>query len=459
MKMKLLDTYKSILAFAGCHTTPEGQIYAKMDSSGDTLELKANGKKWVLPTEDNCKKAYADDLSLFHPLNENVIKPESIDIKRLTKCLITRINFSTYTLFATLLHVASDTSTHLKLTPEQSEMCSVLKQVSTEQSTNIDNLMLLAINRKDDLYKLVHVHLKRGTTIKGARHSRTGNITFPFYEHLKDGEVCNRKVKKQEKEIIIRLYEYVFPNCGVEDEYSHGSDANTAPYLEALLRACLKVVDRITYISSIFDPFIEDKYIFDYDNAWLLPFEDLKGYESEIRTVAATQSTSDVENSTTGSPVSTVTRTANGVSAGSLIQSLSQRPMVPMQNPYAGILQQQPIGMPQPGRVAMPNVPTWAIGKPQPMAPAMQPMTYPYPQQMYQQPMYPQQVPAGYNAVQQPLPYPYPQQAQVYNGYPQQPVYQQQMPAGYNTVQQPMPYPQQPMANNNMTLANTRVSR
>ena len=459
MKMKLLDTYKSILAFAGCHTTPEGQIYAKMDSSGDTMELKANGKKWVLPTEDNCKKAYAEDLSLFHPLNENVIKPESIDIKRLTKCLITRINFSTYTLFATLLHVASDTSTHLNLTPEQSEMCSVLKQVSTEQSTSIDNLMLLAINRKDDLYKLVHVHLKRGTTIKGARHSRTGNITFPFYEHLKDGEVCNRKVKKQEKEIITRLYEYVFPNCGVEDEYSHGSDANTAPYLEALLRACLKVVDRITYVSSIFDPFIEDKYIFDYDNAWLLPFEDLKGYESEIRTVAATQSTSDVENTATGSPAPTVTRTANGVSAGSLIQSLSQRPMAPMQNPYAGILQQQPIGMvQQPGRVPMSNVPTWAIGKPQ-VAPAM-----PYPQQVpgYNVPVqypYLQQVPAGYNAIQQPLPYPYPQQAQVYNGYPQQPVYQQQIPAGYNTVQQPMPYPQQPMANNNMTLANTRVSR
>lgn len=459
MKMKLLDTYKSILAFAGCHTTPEGQIYAKMDSSGDTMELKANGKKWVLPTEDNCKRAYADDLSLFHPLNENVIKPESIDIKRLTKCLITRINFSTYTLFATLLHIASDTSTHLNLTPEQSEMCSVLKQVSTEQSTSIDNLMLLAINRKDDLYKLVHVHLKRGTTIKGARHSRTGNITFPFYEHLKDGEVCNRKVKKQEKEIITRLYEYVFPNCGVEDEYSHGSDANTAPYLEALLRACLKVVDRITYVSSIFDPFIEDKYIFDYDNAWLLPFEDLKGYESEIRTVAATQSTSDVENSTTSSPAPTVTRTANGVSAGSLIQSLSQRPMAPMQNPYAGILQQQPIGMvQQPGR-ALGNVPTWAIGKPQ-VASTMQPMAYPYPQQMYQQPMYPQQIPAGYNLpAQQPLSYPY-QQAQVYNGYPQQqPVYPQQVQAYNGYPQQPVAYPQQPTVNNNMTLANTRVSR
>ena len=139
--------------------------------------------------------------------------------------------------------------------------------------------------------------------------------------------------------------------------------------------------------------------------------------------------------------------------------------MAPMQNPYAGILQQQPIGMPQPGRVAMPNVPTWAIGKPQPMAPAMQPMPYPQMQGYNlpaQQPLpypYPQQqVPAGYNAVQQPLPYPYPQQAQVFNGYPQQPVYQQQMPAGYNTVQQPV-YPQQPMANNNMTLANTRVSR
>ena len=133
-----------------------------------------------------------------------------------------------------------------------------------------------------------------------------------------------------------------------------------------------------------------------------------------------------------------------------------------MQNPYAGILQQQPIGMvQQPGR-ALGNVPTWAIGKPQ-VAPTMQPMAYPQQVPGYNVPVqypYLQQVPAGYNAIQQPLPYPYPQQAQVYNGYPQQQsVYQQQMPAGYNTVQQPMSYPQQPMANNNMTLANTRVSR
>lgn len=443
--LKLLDTYRSILGFCGCYPEPneKEQIYVKLDSSGAKSPATMQGRKWVLPTEENCKNAYVDNLALFHPLSENIIKSESADIKRLRTCLSVRMNYALYKLICMLLEIASSPEKHTSLSPEQTEMCVALKKVTKDQLMTFSEVAYDAINRADGVFQLVHVFLSRGTTLDGKKFSRVGNISFPFYEKLKEGaEICGKKITSTESKIFIRVLEYIFPDIGKLNAYSYGSNSATAPYLDALMKSGYNVVTRILELTDTFEPFIIDSVVYDFDTRWLEVFQDLKGYEPEIRKVAVTQSSNDYAANTAShqQPARPDIKMTNaGIDATSLINLVNNRQMQPQQ----GFLQQQQpiLGLqqrPMLNQQTLKPYPDWAIGKPQ--------------QQTY---------PQVYNGYQQvPMNYGYPQ-VQAYPQVPYQPMYQNQ---GYGYAQQQswvQPQPQQGWVTQqpSFNLCNARVSR
>ena len=132
----LLDTYRSILYYSGCRVNDNEncRIFAQLDSNSGTQALTLNGgRPWVLPTQENLKTAYDNNFAIFHPLNENIIKGESADVKRLRSCLLIHINYSLYTLIVAMLHIASSPELHATISPEQTDMCVKVKKITKEQ--------------------------------------------------------------------------------------------------------------------------------------------------------------------------------------------------------------------------------------------------------------------------------------------------------------------------------------
>ena len=332
----LLDTYRSILYYSGCRVNDNEncRIFAQLDSNSGTQALTLNGgRPWVLPTQENLKTAYDNNFAIFHPLNENIIKGESADVKRLRSCLLIHINYSLYTLIVAMLHIASSPELHATISPEQTDMCVKVKKITKEQKNLFEKLAWDAINRADGIYQLVYINLSRGSTLGDKKFSRVGNVTFPFFEKLKEGvEICGKKLNQADTKAFIRMFEYVFPELDKEGKYSFGSNSTVAPYLEALLKSSYNIVERILELYNNFENVLTDPIVFEFDLKWLEVFEDLKAYEPEIRKVCVTQSSSDYADSIAAKQAPpqeqaqpNIKVTSNGIDPSSLFQSLNNR--------------------------------------------------------------------------------------------------------------------------------------
>lgn len=360
--LKLLDTYRSILRFSGCKEI-DGFIYSDIPGEVELNLLKIHDKPWVIPTDANLRDAYQKGYAVFHPLNENIVKGESSDIKKLKNCINVHLNIVLFTLLESLLNIVADSKLHKKLNPEQSELCVILKKVKESQILEFKKT-ILAGTAKPEMNGIVYISLKRGGTLNGKRYARTGNVSFPFYEKLKEGtpfnlqeimddgtvkSVPNKEFSPADTDLLVKLLEYVFPEIETLNSYSFGSNANTAPYLEALLKAAYNVIYRVMDVHAIFEDFVPNPELYEFDLDWLEPFKNLNEYEKEIRTVQVTQTSNDSitdgnSNSMGGfsmpafsapQQVALTTTSNGGIDPSSLSRSIMQRNMnMQLQNPY-----------------------------------------------------------------------------------------------------------------------------
>lgn len=449
--MELLNVYKSILRFSGLEADNDGFVSTII---GDKREpALVNGLRLVLPTNNHLRSNDGQKV-VFHPLSENILRGESEVIAKLTEVINIRLNFTFGIVGQSLLNLVDSPDLHKRLNSTQLALLIAIKEVDNTTLTNFINVMLAGI-KSQPTKVFTNIYLNRGGSLGERRYSRVAVVSFPMWKELQKGSetLFGVKVRVKDRETFKQLIKFVFPSLSEGNEYSRGSDSNTAPYLDVLMRSAMGLAACLNDLLVNFRDFIEDADKLMFDGDWTEAFENLEDLVPEIRRIpvqAGNEGKHKVGEIVANKPSTGVVKPELPAQAPWVPPSQTQPQQAPMQQQtpptpvktaggldFNSVMAANPAlaGMPSPMPGQMPympqqpNVPRWAM--PQQPMPGQMPMQPPmgYPQQMPMQPMgYPQQPPMGYP--QQP-PMGFPQQMPMQPmGYPQQP---------------PMGYPQQPM--------------
>jgi hypothetical protein len=278
--MKLLEVYESILKFASMEVDSNGFVNTVL--AGKASPCMIGDHRLVLPTREQLKNFKPNDLIIFHPVMEDILKGETEIIQKLKYTLNVKLNFAIGALICSLLDMLASPDTHTQLDPEQSEIFKAVPEVDKKALVTFSSLMVSLMKTQPDRC-FVNLFLKKGGTYQGVKYGRVGIVTFPFYRDLPNETLHKLRVK--DREIFTKLFEYVLPGIDNAEEYNYGSSSNVAPMLEALLHTAAKIVERIHDTVRVYERFVESPEDLRFDLNWLEAFEDMSALASEARNI------------------------------------------------------------------------------------------------------------------------------------------------------------------------------
>ena len=247
--MNLTNYYTNVLSTLGLHTTEDGFI--TIDAAGKQIWTNA-GKSIVLPTEDHIKTLLSEDDDgkpvinkiLFNPLDENVIRGDSVSIKKLKEASETRLSYSTVVGGSMLLSLAT-----LKKHPNvpmyiQSFLANLKNVVTTSNMVAVDDKSIELWNK---LYaagvkqkvSIVKVYVKKGGIDKsGVKHNRLATMTFPLYDLLCEAgdskSVLGVTLRNKDIKVFKLIHEFLFKQDGVS-KVEFSSDDGESPAFISLM--------------------------------------------------------------------------------------------------------------------------------------------------------------------------------------------------------------------------------
>lgn len=282
--MKLLDLYKSILATANMTTTADGFISMQLGDASKPATLK--GKRLVLPSPEHLANPNWKDRVAFHPMSENILRGESDVLGFFRQALNIRLNYTFGALAYELLTIATSPGMHAKLTPDQSEFLSRVKNAD-EKTLAVLLKLMDAMPANQTQKQFVSIYLKRAGMVGGKRYSRVGVVSFPLYQDLKKSttEVYGVKMRVKDRESLMALLEYMVPDIGEAEQHMRGSDSPVAPYLDALMKSVLVVASPLNDLIELFKNQLDKPETLAFADEWVETFENLGVMVNEVRSV------------------------------------------------------------------------------------------------------------------------------------------------------------------------------
>ena len=282
---KMIPFYEALLETAGLTVTSDGCVSIK--TSKDSKPMTMKGKRLVLPTREHQSNPSPDTKIMFHPLVENVMRGESDVFERFRMAINGRMNVVFGTIVHTLLQLGTSQAEQHKLTPEQSEFLSKVKNADEKTLIALKKIMdSLSATQHQKLF--VSIFLKRGGTVGDKRYARVGVVHFPFYNELKKGdpELHGVKLRVKDREALIGLLDYILPEQDIAGVYNRGSNSTLAPSIDALMQAVKAIAAPLNDLIVRFEGILPDNLLINAD--WV---EQLDNLDNDRELLAEIRST------------------------------------------------------------------------------------------------------------------------------------------------------------------------
>lgn len=263
MSTILTDTYKNVLKMAGLAITEDDCVSIVDDKKLKPLTIK--GKRLVLPTHLQLNNSDWEHRIVFHPGYELFHRGESIVLERYRNLLLLNLNQVVAANIHRFLSMGTSLTEQETMTPDQQEYLIWVKDAKQETIDRFEKIV--ASYPASEMNKLfIKVFMKRGATLEGRDFGRAGIVSFPFYEML-----VEEKKKKGTKKIngvtvnaadldsMIHLLEYIFPGINVPDKYSRGTNVQTNPLFDSLMRTALAIAEPLNSLHDLFGEKLGDE--------------------------------------------------------------------------------------------------------------------------------------------------------------------------------------------------------
>lgn len=291
--MSLTKLYKEILKTGLMSVDNEGMV-VQISSVDEDRENKyspvvIDGLRLVMPTQYHIDNPDVETKIIFHPLSENALQGESAVINKLKLMTSVAVNLSIFNLIRGLCTLALSVEDHKKLTPEQSEILSILKNIDNKSVKDFIKIILAGIKKEGYENFFFKIFLKRGGSIDGKKYARVAVVTFKFYEELckNPEEVYGIPLRKKDQGVLKELLEYILPNIGKPHAYDQGSDDHVAPYLDALMSGIAGVATSINKVTERFADFLQEPEKIKISVGFQKLMRDLTVYLPEVRRIPA----------------------------------------------------------------------------------------------------------------------------------------------------------------------------
>jgi hypothetical protein len=240
----LNEFYKKVLASLGLFVTEDNFIKTSGEPTG--ILVTEDGKPLVLPTHDHINTIFSkdDDGELiitkipYNPLNENVIKGDTLSLKRTKTVAEVRLSYALLSAGALLLSLASNKELQKKTSIEINEFLASLNKAANpgikkfvdDRSIELWQNMFAASLKSDKGF--VTIFLKKSGVKDGVKYNRLATMACNLYDELLtvDNETPIYGVKLRNKDITIfkLMLEYLIP--GIENgTISYGSNDSESP--------------------------------------------------------------------------------------------------------------------------------------------------------------------------------------------------------------------------------------
>lgn len=287
---QICDIYRQILTNVGMVADDDGFVSTQMGGS-DKHPTLVKGKRLILPTNEQLRSGSGDKSIIFHPLQENMTRGESDVFVTFRNHFNKRLNFSFGYLMLSLLHLAIETNKHSKLSPEQAEFLSILKEADVKTFGAFKEILEKMLNDVSE-ENFIHTYIKKGGVVDQKKHSRVCVVSFPFYESLvkepearKPISVLGVRLRKADRECLLGLAKFILPDIAEPQKYWGISNSLIAPTIDSLVRTMSIIGTRINDISLVYSDYIDDVEKIMYDLDFLKVFDDLDSLSAQIKSI------------------------------------------------------------------------------------------------------------------------------------------------------------------------------
>ena len=146
--MKLLDLYKDILKMGWMTVDEDGLISMSSrlnaDDNGGSDPVIIDGKRLVMPTQYHLDHPDPKQKVIFHPLSESILLGESAVVSKLRRVYSVMINLAILKLIEDLITLGLSVADHKKLSPDQAEILSILKDVDARPQKDMTKTIATA---------------------------------------------------------------------------------------------------------------------------------------------------------------------------------------------------------------------------------------------------------------------------------------------------------------------------
>ena len=303
--MHLLELYTSLLKVANMAVTEDGFINGKFLDSVSPVMVK--GKRLVMPTPAHLAKPSPDTQIIFHPLSENMMRDTSVVLDHYRLAVNNRLNYTLGLLMYELLIIASSSGLHAGLTPDQAEFLNKVKHAD-DKTLEVFGKLLTKMPAGQQKDVIVNIYLKRGGLVGGKKYQRVGITTFPFYNELKkgEGEVYGVKLRVKDRETLINLLEYIFPQIDIPEAYNVGTNAKLAPNVDSLMKTVLGIGAPINDQVNLFGNLMDKSDSLMIESDWVETFENLETMRPQVNMIPMQAGNEGMSLNEAAAPVSNV---------------------------------------------------------------------------------------------------------------------------------------------------------
>lgn len=254
---RVLTFYRGLLNSLDLVVDEDGRIAfappGAVDKKGNPVfqDALVDGKRWCLPTQDILDQAKWEENIAFHPFSENFANEESETLTKLKAAINLKLGTTVGKLMVYLTEFAADAERHGKVSAKASKFLRLvpnLKAISSERIEEIFERSTLHADRR-----FVNVYMKKGGSLDGMTYGYAAMVTFPFRKELDGAEpkVFGVTISKKDQASFKTLFDFILPGNDELSTYSAGSSSNTAPRLEALLKAYVKLANVLNELVTV----------------------------------------------------------------------------------------------------------------------------------------------------------------------------------------------------------------
>lgn len=276
--MTILEFYESLLTCANIYVNKEGLLEVHVE--GEIIPLTIEGKSVALPTAERLADA-DEDVILFHPVSESLVRKESPVSRQLRRLLLARLNEVARKVIVGLTEFATHPEMHSRISPDLRDFLALVPDLKPKTLDGVEKVLQQTLTGKYET-RIVSQAVRSGIKLDGELYKRVSTISFPLLASIDMEAKTFGDVKFPVKELraLETMFNYIFPDYAKRDSYSTGTHELSVPNLRAMLDGMLKMQIRLNELVSLFNLDGGDDLLFNIDYADGL--DNLAKYKARI---------------------------------------------------------------------------------------------------------------------------------------------------------------------------------